>query len=137
MYKPTIWKDHVEGIQEGTDMNAANFNNIEVGTMEANALAALNASYRRHATDVAKNNEAFVLDSTLYGADKNITVNLPQSMLRNNQNYNVVPVLNGATDGSVEAVLVFGNKTANSFIVQYSGSASSIRVCFIITGGMI
>jgi len=41
MYKPTIWQDHVEGIQDGTDMNAANFNNLEAGTLEANTLAAL------------------------------------------------------------------------------------------------
>ena len=37
MYKPTIWQDHVEGVQEGTDMNAKNFNNIEAGLMEASA----------------------------------------------------------------------------------------------------
>ena len=46
MYKPTQWKDHVEGLQEGTDLNAANLNNMERGTMEAQALAAFLAYHR-------------------------------------------------------------------------------------------
>lgn len=49
MYKRTIWQDHVEGVQDGTDMNAANFNNIEAGTMEASALAAMNSAHQRYA----------------------------------------------------------------------------------------
>lgn len=49
MYKPTIWQDHVEGVQEGTSMNAANFNNIEKGAMEANALAAMQAAFQKAA----------------------------------------------------------------------------------------
>ena len=48
MYKRTIWQDHVEGVQDGTDLNAANFNKLEAGTMEANALAAMNAAFHRY-----------------------------------------------------------------------------------------
>ena len=51
MYKPTLWQDHVEGVQEGTDMNAKNFNNIETGVIEAAALAALNAEFSRYKAD--------------------------------------------------------------------------------------
>ena len=54
MYKPTIWQDHVEGVQEGTDMNAKNFNNIETGVMEAAALAAMNAENSRYQADARK-----------------------------------------------------------------------------------
>ena len=51
MYKRTIWQDHVDGSQEGTDMSAANFNNIEARVMENSALTALNAEYSRHERD--------------------------------------------------------------------------------------
>ena len=46
MYNPTLWKDHVEGLQEGTDLNAANLNNMEKGAMDAQALAAFLAYHR-------------------------------------------------------------------------------------------
>lgn len=51
MYNRTIWKDHVEGVQEGTDLSAANMNNIEARVMENSALTALNAEYSRYERD--------------------------------------------------------------------------------------
>ena len=47
MYKPTTWIDHIAGVQEGTDMNAEHFNNMEAGIMEANALAALHFEHQK------------------------------------------------------------------------------------------
>ena len=47
MYKRTFWIDDVEGIQDGTPLNADNFNNLEGGAMEASALAALVSAYHR------------------------------------------------------------------------------------------
>lgn len=44
MYGPTQWKDHVEGVQEGTDLNAENLNNMEKGIMDAAALNAFKMS---------------------------------------------------------------------------------------------
>lgn len=53
MYKNTEWRDRVidansgDLIQEGTDMSAANFNNMESGISDAHiAFALLNAMYR-------------------------------------------------------------------------------------------
>ena len=48
MYKRTIWQDHVEGVQDGTDLNAANLNKLEAGAMEATALAAMNTAFQRY-----------------------------------------------------------------------------------------
>lgn len=62
MYKPTIWQDHVEGVQEGTDMNAKNFNNMEAGVMEAAALAALNAENSRHAKDKIDQSADYIIE---------------------------------------------------------------------------
>lgn len=136
MYKRTIWKDDVEGIQEGTDMNAANFNNLEAGTMEANALAALNTAYQRYAADVAKNTEPVIVLRTGTPIVKSDTVNIPANATRNHTNYNVVPVIEGAVDGTVGDVFI-KNKQANGFSVSYTGTAASVSMSFIITGGMI
>lgn len=48
MFKRLFWKDHVEGVQEGTDLNADNLNNMEGGIEDAAALAALNSSFNAY-----------------------------------------------------------------------------------------
>lgn len=53
MYQPTTWIDHIAGVQEGTDMNAEHFNNMEAGIMEANALAALHFEHQKAAESMA------------------------------------------------------------------------------------
>lgn len=136
MYKRTIWQDHVEGVQNGTDMNAANFNNIEAGTMEANALAALNAAYRRYANDIAKNNEVVVVEATLTGSNTSNSVVIPSGYTRNGVNYNIVPEIKSVTGGTAGDIIP-GTKQANGFTVKYNGSASSVVVRFHVTGGMI
>lgn len=136
MYKRTIWQDHVEGVQEGTDMSADNFNNIEAGTMEAAALASLNAAYRRYGNDVAKNSEIVVVEAELTGANTAKSVVIPPEFTRNTTNYNIVSEIksvNGGTAGDIIPI----TKQANGFTVKYNGTASSIVVRFCITGGMI
>ena len=136
MYKRTIWQDHVEGIQDGTDMNAANFNNIEKGTMEANAIAAFNTAYQRYAADVAKNSEPVVVEFELTGAQVSRFIAIPSTATRNNVNYNVVCEINMTNDSSIATVCVI-NKQANGFEAGYEGTASTVKGRFIITGGMI
>ena len=60
MYNRTIWQDHIEGVQDGTDMNAANFNNIEAGVMEANALAAYNSEMTRSGSAISYGTEDLI-----------------------------------------------------------------------------
>ena len=136
MYKRTIWQDHVEGIQEGTDMSAANFNKIEVGTMEANALAALNAAYRRYGNDQIKNNEVVVIEAELSGSNVSNSVAIPNSATRNTTNYNIVPEIKSVTGGTAGDIIPI-TKQANGFTVQYNGTASRVAVRFNVSGGMI
>ena len=135
MYKPTIWQDHVEGIQEGTDMNAANFNNLEIGTMEAAAMAALNAAYRRYCTDMALNAETIVINATLTGTGALKSVAIPEKSKRNMTNYNVIPVVTSAEGGNAGDIIV-GTKNVDSFTAKYTGTATSVNVCFLVSGGM-
>ena len=135
MYKRTIWQDHVEGVQTGTDMSAANFNNLEAGVMEANALMALTASYRRYDNDVAKNSEAVVIDTTIEG-NTSTQVAIPENATRNNTNYNVVAELHAISSGSVGNIVI-ETKQANGFTVNARSMGGNVGVRFIITGGMI
>ena len=136
MYKRTIWQDHVEGIQEGTDMNAANFNNLEAGTMEANALAAMNAEYQRHVNDIAKNNESFCVSKGSQ-ANTEIFVDLPSDKIRNTTDYKVVPVLTGYSGSGDFLVARITNKQANGFTALFKGTATGGSFDFYISGGMI
>lgn len=134
MYKRTIWQDHVEGIQDGTDMNAANFNNLEAGAMEANAIAALNTAYQRYAADVAKNSEPVIIEENLLASSGVVFIAIPDAATRNNINYNVVYEIVDADDAATIGV---GSKQANGFGSAVRGPATSVRVRYIITGGMI
>lgn len=137
MYKRTIWQDHVEGIQEGTDMNAANFNNLEAGTMEANALAAMNAEYQRHVNDIAKNNESFCV-SKGGSVNTDIFVDIPSDKTRNTMDYAVASEIVTYTGGYILAVII-KNKQANGFTARLigDGNANEGSCNFHIWGGMI
>lgn len=145
MYKPTIWQDHVEGVQEGTNMNAANFNNIEAGVMEASALAALNAAVSRYSFDMAKNAEVIKLAADATGARKLVKVYFPGNKKRNHANYKVVPVVInsigdpethvGWADG-ITGDIIIETKATDYFEFYYTGSATYVAVDFYISGGM-
>lgn len=135
MYKPTIWQDHVEGIQEGTDMNAANFNNLESGTMEAAALAAMNAANRRYCNDMAMNAETIVVEATLTGSGTTNSVEIPAGRTRNMTTYNVVAEVKNVTGGNAGDIIPV-TKQANGFTVKYNGTATSVGVRFLVSGGM-
>lgn len=135
MYKRTIWVDHVEGVQEGTDMNADNFNKIEAGTMEANALAALNAAHNRYCTDQAEDNKIITIYEELTGNGSH-TITIPDAFTRNKNTYRVTPEVSRGEGGTVGDIIVL-DKQVNSFVAIYEGTASSVWIDFHISGGMI
>lgn len=145
MYKPTIWQDHIEGLQDGTDMSAANFNNLEIGAMEANALAALNAAERRYCSDVAKNNETvLVCDDTFNFLSMDLDEGLiafPSNAIRNTTDYRVTWDVyslwdkdNNKTPGPY--LITITEKQANGFRFAISGPPQ-VSVRFYVSGGMI
>ena len=136
MYKRTIWKDHIEGIQEGTDLNAENLNNIEAGTMESNAIAALHASYRRYENDVVKDTEVSTTRKYTISGGKDVTVSVKQ---RNNTNYRVVAEISKCQNGNVPATnIIISDKQTDSFKASLSNAESgAIDVVFHVSGGMI
>ena len=136
MYKPTIWQDKVEGVQEGTDMNAANFNNIEIGVMESDALAAMNAAYRRYEADAANDAEVVAISDTLTTSGSAKAIDIPTGKTRNRTTYNVAAEINAVSGGTV-GDLIIDTKQANGFKAKYTGTATSVTVRFKVSGGMI
>lgn len=135
MYKRTIWQDHVEGVQEGTDLNAENLNNIEAGTMEANALAALNASYRRYANDVAKETEVYRTKLCSMGGSGEIIVGISD---RNNTNYRVSYELASYNTNNVATDIIIYDKSVGQFKARLTNTAATgVAVTFYVSGGMI
>ena len=141
MYKRTIWQDHVEGVQDGTDMNAANFNNIEAGTMEANVLAAMNSEYQRYCMDVAKDNEVFVVTvyDTHKGSENHNEVVFPADKVRNHKDYRITYRLYTDADDTHTGHVSIVSQSTTGFKYRFSGFdvGQGARVTFYISGGMI
>ena len=136
MYKRTIWQDHVEGIQDGTDMSAANFNNLEAGVMEAAALAALNAANSRYYADMAKNAEVITIEKTLiYNTKEKIFI--PTNAIRNTANYCVNYEIISIEDKTVASpAIIITDKEKTHFYAE-NCSSSKVKVIFHVSGGMI
>lgn len=137
MYNRTIWKDHVEGVQEGTDLNAENFNNIEAGIMESNALAALNAHYHRYAIDVAKNHSQYQTFVDIINGES-VLVNFPENYKRNHGDYIVVrDITNVYPADANPGVISIKNNFAESFLVTTIGTtAEKVSIKLTVIGGM-
>lgn len=142
MYKPTIWQDHVEGVQEGTDVNAKNLNNIEIGVMEAAALAALNAENSRHAAATANNNNErltslirqiqeaerfYVKKVYLTSSEKSQEVPVPELVDAWGYHYYVTLVICEIDGGSAGDIIV-SNRTTKSFFIEYTGTANAVTI---------
>lgn len=133
MYKRTLWQDHVEGVQTGTDLNAANLNNIEVGTLEANALAALDAAYRRYEHDILKDLEVYTAGPYTISDEQDTVILISR---RNNTNYRVVPEF--TSNSGFDANIYIVDKQLDSFTVRRSSSGTGeISAMFHVSGGMI
>lgn len=172
MYKQLIWVDHAvtppntytvtqnqDGtmtltptgtvVQQGTNLSAFNFNNLEAGVNDAHIAAAILAygmlQQQRHAqehealidsevlgetvTKTLTNNQKYPFNSTM---DSPTTVALPTT--RKNLYYTVEAEVTAAT-GSVGEIRIT-DKALNGFKVCFDGSATSVTLRLRIKGGM-
>lgn len=135
MYKAINWVDHVEGIQEGTDQSAANFNNMDAGIFESIGLNGLLAMRARLQRDAQAEAEVVAIDQTLTGTGQ-VTVAMPATKLRNRTAYNVTAEVSSATGGTVGDIII-NTKQANGFKVNYTGTATSVVLRLKVQGGMM
>lgn len=161
-YQILVWKDHAVApgntynvtengdgtitltpagriIQQGTNMSAVNFNNMEQGIFAANVTAAEAMQLIRLLKDKAEALEGVVIEATLTNSKKypfNDSVKalaLGGEMHRNNKDYTVI-VEAEAADGFVGDINI-SDKMLNGFKIAYTGSASSVKVKCYVQGG--
>lgn len=162
MYAILVWKDHAvtpehlykvtdngDGtvtavragtvVQQGTNMNAANFNNLEQGVFAANVSAAEALRLIRGLQDKADALEGLVLEATLTNSSKypfnnsKKTIALGNENERYNTDYTVI-VEAEPQDGFLGDVKI-SDKMLNGFKIEYTGSASSVAVKCYVQGG--
>ena len=161
-YKVTIWKDHVvapantyrveenqdgtitatpvgQTVQQGTNMSAVNFNNMETGIFAANAAVIEAFQLIRMLGDDTAALAGVVIEATLTNSsaypfnDSQTTIALSNENQRYNKDYTVI-VEAKATDGFIGDVVV-SDKMLNGFKVAYTGSAKSVAVKCYVQGG--
>lgn len=163
MYNWTPWQDHVtefpnryietpnedgtithtpdegEVMQQGTPQNAANFNHMEDGISNAGELAAflaLNAIHtRQQLADMAGEIVEVTLTNTQTYPFNNSKTTVALAQKRNHLNYTVTAEVVEYSGGFPGEITV-SEKLLNGFKVEYSGSASSVKLKIYVKGGL-
>lgn len=163
MRNPIDWKDHVvehpnryeeksvsegvvelvkspgEIIQQGTPMNANNFNAMDYMAMQAVLMSAENARYIRGILQQTEGLEGELIQVTLNNTQKypfnNSKKAIQLSKNRNSKNYFVTAEVvskMGESIGDIEVT----EKLLNGFKLSYTGSASQVVLNCVVRGGM-
>lgn len=126
-------------IQQGTNMSAVNFNNLETGVFAANIAAAEAMQLLRLLKDKSEALEGVIIEATLKNSkkypfnDSVKTLALGSANLRNNKDYTVI-VEAEAADGFVGDIVI-SDKMLNGFKVAFTGSANSVNIKCYVQGG--
>lgn len=140
MYNRTFWQDHIvdeqgQVIVQGTNLSEDNFNNIEKGTFENRVIELLNAQMNSLASaENLENALNKVEGGTVTSSSKTITVAFDKS--KNNTNYEIVPTISNIV-GLDKYYVAISSKQANGFIAVVYGTYTSIKVDFLVKGGIL
>lgn len=142
MYDRSYWKDHVTDqqgqiIQQGTLLDQAHFNNLEIGASD-NSLALQIMAFKNRQEEYNYEDELKTLTLSMNALpwpfnNKENTVALTN--MRENTNYSVeVNVLeySGGRLGNIRVL----DRAANGFKLLHDGSAATVKVAVRISGGM-
>lgn len=171
MYQLIEWKDHIveypnrkritdngDGtsnvnpepgsiIQQGTPMNATNFNNADHGINDAHLAQQMLLTYflnferftRQKIADhdvefTSENGEVTMTNTSKFPFNSSgSTVAMQQ--VRKTMNYDLFIEIVSTTGGEVGDIIVY-DKQLNGFKVRFTGSASSVKIKYRIRGGM-
>jgi hypothetical protein len=128
----------------GTPQSAVNFNHIEAGIMDGNIAISLLMLYAGQNSDILKSTIAQVtpevgtkiLTNTKAFPFNNSQVTIPLVTPRKTLNYAVTILSAVSGDNNPIGDITVSNKQLNGFGLAYSGSASSVTVNYIVTGGI-
>ena len=162
MYAPTSWKDHavdpantyriVENadgtitlipagkvVQQGTNMSAVNFNNMESGIFAANLTGLEAMQVIRLFGDKAMALEGVILEAELtnnqkYPFNNSVkTLAFDSANIRNNKDYTVI--VEAEAEGGFVGDIIISDKILNGFKIAYTGSARKVAVKCYVQGG--
>lgn len=142
MYDRSYWKDHVTDqqgqiIQQGTLLDQAHFNNLEIGASD-NSLALQIMAFKNRQEEYNYEDELKTLTlsmNTLPWPFNNKENTVALTNMRENTNYSVeVNVLeySGGRLGNIRVL----DRAANGFKLLHDGSATTVKVAVRISGGM-
>lgn len=128
--------------QQGTPQNAARFNNIEAGILDAHAAVQQLLNAQRHdlwrieALEKATDQEtgSVTLTNSQEFPFNNSIVSVPLTIERDNLNY-VVVVIKVEPSGGPEGDIDITERQVNGFKMAFTGSASSVKVTYAVIGG--
>lgn len=143
MYNKTIWQDHVvdqngQVIQQGTPLSARNMNAIENGIFEAYELGAVLTQqvmqHKRLLADLEGEVGQVTLTNTQTYPFNNSKVTVALAKPRNTLNYTVQTEIISAS--GFPGDIKISDKQLNGFKIEFTGSATSVTVKYIVRGGM-
>lgn len=127
-------------IQQGTNMSAANFNNMELGIHAANISASEALRLIGLLQSKATALEGLVIEATLSNSrnypfnNSTKTIALGSANGRLNKNYTVI-VEAQAEGGGFVGDIVITDKMLNGFKIAHTGSAKNVKVKCYVQGG--
>ena len=166
MYTRTIWVDEVteyegvfhetdlgggdvkhdpvtgEVLVEGTPQDAAHWNNMEEGIMDAHVAEDLMINFTRQnlwriedlERATAQETGTVTLTNSLAFPFNNSIVTVPLTVTRENLNY-VVEVIKVEPTGGPSGEVEVSERQVNGFKMAFTGSASSVKVTYAVIGG--
>ncbi|MEG1894653.1 MAG: hypothetical protein RR162_00335 [Oscillospiraceae bacterium] len=163
MYNRILWKDHsispeetynivknADGtvtltphgtvIQQGTNMSAVNFNNLETGVLASNITGLEAIRLISMLTDKVAGIEGTTVEGNLTNSlnypfnNSSFTVPLIGAAERSSKDYTVTVEVIDCTGGGIKDIVIT-DKQLNGFKVSYTGSAKTAKIKCYVKGG--
>lgn len=139
-----IWVDHVvdeQGniVQQGTPLSARNLNRIEDNTWEIHEISAVLTQqvmqHKRLLADLEGEVGQVTLTNTQAYPFNNSKVTVALQKARDTLNYTVQTEIISASGGFPGDIKI-SDRQLNGFKIEFTGSATSVTVKYIVRGGM-
>lgn len=163
-YSVTIWKDHAvtpahtftvtenaDGtitltpawtvVQQGTNMSASNFNNMEEGISAAGIEAAEALRLINLLQDDVAGVQGIIIEATLKNTysypfnNSKATIAIDTAYTRRNTDYYVITEVE-SYEGDDVGDIIISDKLVNGFKAAFDGNATSATIKFYVIGGM-
>ncbi|GHU52634.1 hypothetical protein AGMMS49975_08840 [Clostridia bacterium] len=128
----------------GTPQSAVNFNHLEAGVLDANIAISLLMLHIGQEDDILAATiqqitpevNTLTFTNTKTFPFNNSLLTIPLTTPRKTLNYAVTILSAVASDNNPIGDITVSNKQLNGFAMAYSGSAASVTITYLVTGGI-